>query len=119
MKIDIKTLSQIIVEIFEAEDVTRDIELCQTPDGRWDLMHAWLERRPRWRKTFIAWVDMAPHQAYDDLLVWVSGQTQVPISFLKMFIAPDVAERVKHTISIIQNLYLTRAGKGPRKELAQ
>ncbi len=119
MKVDLKTLSQIIVEIFEAEEVARDVELCQSADGRWDLLHEWLERRPRWRKTFMAWVDMAPDQAYDNLTVWISEQGKIPPSFLKMFIPPDVVLRVKHTIRIIQNLYLTRAGKAPRKELTE
>lgn len=119
MKVDLKTLSQIIVEIFEAEEVAQDIELCQTPDGRWDLMHKYLERRPRWRAKFTAWVDMSPDQAYGNLTAWISEQGKIPLSFLNMFIPPDVVQRVKHTISIIQNLYLTRAGRPPRKELTQ
>lgn len=119
MKVDLKTLSQIIVEIFEAEEMALDIELCQTGDGRWDLMHKWLERRPRWRKIFMGWVDMSPDQAYASLTAWISEQGKIPPSFLNMFIPPDVVQKVKHTITIIQTLYLTRAGKGPRKELAQ
>ena len=119
MKVDLKTLSQIIVEVFEIEDVARDIELCTSADGRWDLIHEWLESRPRWRKMFMAWVDMSPDQAYESLQAWISEQGKIPVSFLKMFIPPDVAARVKHTIGIIQNLYLTRAGKAPRKELTE
>src|SRR5262249_20515792 len=96
-------------------DVVSELEViaqtAATPDGRWELLQAWIKKNPSWEKKINAWLKMTPDKACAEFTDYLAKQAErqgLP-SHLFLAMAKDrIERRVMPTIDILQTCYRER-----------
>jgi hypothetical protein len=80
-----------------------------TPDGRWNMLQAWLKENPEYGERAERWSTQTVGQVYAELFALVTEKHGALAA--AAFAIPSIAARVKSTIEILQACYRERAGQ--------
>jgi len=95
----------LLENVIELETIARVIT---TPDGRWELLQAWLGRHPAWKAEVNKWIELTPEEAFNSLRDFAAKKAGMPAVVLAGLISPDMRRRITGSIQIVQTLYRER-----------
>lgn len=76
-----------------------------TPDGRWNLLQAWLRKSPKWRKQVDQWATQSPDQVIAELEIWIAETYGVGAMVL---VNDGMRAKIKSAIENLQSRYRER-----------